>query len=68
MQYGIKSKTVRDVESARVSMPDQVYAVTDPTTGVTTYKWKTDLMASKPYWEGWFKGLSTQFLSLRVPK
>ncbi len=25
-------------------------------------------MATKPYWEGWFKGLTQCFLDLRVPK
>jgi protein phosphatase methylesterase 1 len=25
-------------------------------------------MATKPYWEGWFKGLTECFLNTRVPK
>ena len=58
VQYGIKSGTVKDVESARVSMPDQVVPVTDENTGITKYVWKTDLLASKDYWESWFKGLT----------
>ncbi len=68
VQYGIKSGTVKDVMSARVSMPHQVIAKTNEETGVTKYVWRTDLMASKPYWEGWFKGLTRCFLDVRVPK
>lgn len=68
VQYGIKSGTVKDIYSARVSMPDQVIQVTDHGTGVSKYVWRTDLMATKPFWEGWFKGLSQCFLDVRVPK
>jgi hypothetical protein len=31
-------------------------------TGIEKYVWRTDLMASKPYWEGWFKDLTHCFL------
>jgi protein phosphatase methylesterase 1 len=68
VQYGVKSGTVKDVESARVSMPHQVVSKTDQASGVTKYVWRTNLMASKPYWEGWFKGLTKCFLEVRVPK
>jgi protein phosphatase methylesterase 1 len=30
--------------------------------------WKTDLLASKPYWNGWFQGLSGCFLGITCPK
>mmetsp|Transcript_1702 Transcript_1702/g.1162 ORF Transcript_1702/g.1162 Transcript_1702/m.1162 type:complete len:123 (+) Transcript_1702:454-822(+) len=40
----------------------------DPHTGAIKYIWRTDLMGTKPYWEGWFKGLSSSFLNLRIPK
>ena len=49
-------------------MPDQVTPITDHNTGVTKYVWRTDLMATKPFWEGWFKGLTQCFLDVRVPK
>lgn len=58
VQYGIKSGTVKDIESARVSMPPQVVGEIDEASGVTKYAWRTDLMATKPYWESWFKGLT----------
>lgn len=49
-------------------MPDQVVPQTDEATGVTKYVWRTDLMATKAYWESWFKGLTQCFLNVRVPK
>jgi protein phosphatase methylesterase 1 len=67
IQWGYKSGQVRDKESARVSMPSQVKLITD-SSGIKKYVWRTDLMASKPYWEGWFKGLTHCFLEARVPK
>ena len=30
--------------------------------------WRTDLKESSKYWEGWYRGLSSSFLSLKVPK
>lgn len=30
--------------------------------------WRTPLTASRPHWEGWYRGLSDTFLSLPVPK
>ena len=32
------------------------------------WTWRTDLAASQPFWEAWYKGLSSSFLSLRVPR
>lgn len=49
-------------------MPPQVVPHTDEATGVTKYAWRTDLLATKPYWEGWFRGLTQCFLGVRVPK
>ena len=68
VQYGVKSGTVKDIESARVSMPDQVIAKIEEGTGIKKYIWRTDLLATKTYWEGWFKGLTQCFLNVRVPK
>lgn len=57
VQYGITSNTIRDRTSARVSMPAQVVEKTDDS-GQKVYEWKTDLLATKPYWVEWFKGLT----------
>lgn len=46
VKYGFSSFTVRDLRSARVSMPDQVVEKTDEN-GNKVYVWRTDLLASK---------------------
>ena len=58
IRYGIQSGQVRDKRSARVSMPAQVVRVEDPVIKRHKYVWRTDLMASKPYWVSWFKDLT----------
>lgn len=67
VKYGYTSMTVRDLKSAKISMPDQVVEKTDEN-GNKGYVWRTDLMATKPYWIEWFKGLTDIFLNLRIPK
>ena len=62
VQYGYSSGTVRDLTSAKVSMPAQVEEKNGE------YFWKTDLMATKPHWVSWFKGLTQVFLDLKIPK
>lgn len=32
------------------------------------YIWRTPLQTTAPYWEGWFKGLSAQFLTVRAAR
>ena len=63
IKYGVNSGTVKDMRSARVSMPAQVVKKEE---GV--YVWRTDLLASKQYWVEWFSGLTKIFLDLRIPK
>lgn len=36
--------------------------------GAKVYVWRTDLLKTKDFWEGWFKGLSKSFLSVPLPK
>lgn len=49
-------------------MPAQVVPVVDQPTGLTKYVWRTDLLASKQYWETWFKGLTQAYLDCRTKK
>jgi len=49
-------------------MPAQVREVVDKPTGLKKYVWRTDLLASKEYWPGWFDGLTQQFLNLTTAK
>lgn len=32
------------------------------------FVWRIDLSRSEPFWDGWFRGLSSMFLSIPVPK
>merc|ERR1712142_194776 len=32
------------------------------------YEWKVDLAKTEPHWQGWFKDMSSLFLSTSVPK
>ena len=67
IKYGVNSGQVRDLNSAKISMPAQVVKKTDAS-GKEVFVWRTDLLASKAYWTEWFQGLTNLFLSLRVPK
>lgn len=49
-------------------MPAQVVEQVDEKTGKTKFVWRTDLMASKPYWPEWFKGLTQTFLNVAMKK
>jgi len=49
IQWAYRSGTVKDVTSARVSIPPQLVERHDK-----DYAWKVDLMHSQPYWVGKF--------------
>eukprot|EP00743_Colponemidia_sp_Colp-15_P007059 GILK01007617.1.p1 GENE.GILK01007617.1~~GILK01007617.1.p1 ORF type:complete len:368 (-),score=54.33 GILK01007617.1:194-1297(-) len=70
IQWSVKSGTIKNAESARVSVPSQLMRRegTEESTPGKNWIWRTDLVASEKYWTGWFSGLSALFLSLRVPK
>ncbi|ORX40748.1 hypothetical protein BD324DRAFT_654483 [Kockovaella imperatae] len=62
--WHVASATIRDTESARLSVP----ALLVPAPNVTNpgpqsrQVWRTDLGASAPYWSEWYTGLSSRFL------
>lgn len=73
VQWHLHSRTIRNRESARVSVP----ALLVEDNGY--WKWRTDLAKTRPFWEGylliysslmvgWFKGLSGKFLNSRAGK
>lgn len=68
IQWAFRSNTVKDVTSARVSIPPQLVEREDASKGIKEYVWKIDLMASQQHWMGWFKGLTPSFLNVKVPK
>ncbi|OAD05081.1 hypothetical protein MUCCIDRAFT_161785 [Mucor lusitanicus CBS 277.49] len=63
IMWSIQSDTVRNVESARLSIP----ALIEPTQG-DQFKWITDLIKTQPFWTEWFTGLSDKFLNSGTAK
>ncbi len=63
----VSSGNVRNATSARVSTPATMKEKPDGKGG-KVYVWRTDLLKTKEYWEGWFKGLSKAFLAVPLPK
>lgn len=57
IEWTVQSHTIRNRESACVSVPPTLKS---EGSGLT---WRTDLMLTKPYWKGWFTGLSDKFIS-----
>ena len=68
IRFGVLGGQVKDKRSARISMPAQVKEVIDGPTGLAKYVWRTDLLASMPYWPEWFEGLTNNFLDLQTKK
>ncbi|GAA5886851.1 hypothetical protein JCM6882_005914 [Rhodosporidiobolus microsporus] len=63
--WHIQSKTINNVDSARVSVPPLVKPLHE---GASNYGWRVDLQKTEPYWRGWFAGLSARFLSCKAAK
>lgn len=67
----IRSRTIRNPTSARISVPSLLRegqlsrssATEDP-----SWTWRTDLAATEPFWEHWFVGLSKKFLGAKGGK
>ncbi|EFA84845.1 pyruvate kinase [Heterostelium album PN500] len=69
IKWSITSGTLRNLESARVSIPTQIRK-DEATAGVESakYKWITNLAQTEQYWSEWFTGLSKEFLENRYIK
>eukprot|EP01128_Nolandella_sp_AFSM9_P007036 TRINITY_DN3758_c0_g1_i1.p1 TRINITY_DN3758_c0_g1~~TRINITY_DN3758_c0_g1_i1.p1 ORF type:complete len:321 (-),score=34.33 TRINITY_DN3758_c0_g1_i1:127-1038(-) len=61
--WATSSATVRNRESARVSIPPQLVEDED---GI--FRWKTNLEETSKYWKEWFTGMSAAFLAVPAPK
>ncbi|KAF2716320.1 protein phosphatase methylesterase [Polychaeton citri CBS 116435] len=59
IDWHVRSRTIRDRESAEVSVPSLLLP-TLPSGG--KYRWRTDLTKTQPWWPEWFQGLSQKFL------
>ena len=54
ISYMIKSGTIKNYESARISVPTLVTEITN-NKKEKEFVWKNDLLASKPFWTGKLK-------------
>ncbi len=67
IDWHLRTHLIRNPESARVSVPSLLQTTTSedqhPKLG-----WRTDLAATKPFWDGWFTHLSSRFLGSRGGK
>lgn len=62
IEWHVRSRTLRNTNSARVSVPPLLQ--NDASQDSDRLTWRTDLSATKPFWENWFTGLSSKFLSV----
>lgn len=63
IDWHIRTRTIRNAESARVSTPP---LLVHQDTGRWT--WRTDLSSTSSYWEDWFSGMSSAFLQGKAAK
>ena len=67
IEWHLRSRTLRNAVSARTSVP-ALLARDEDADPRRPWRWRTDLAATQPFWEGWFVGLSKKFLSSRGGK
>ncbi|KAI4160646.1 MAG: hypothetical protein LQ342_005579 [Letrouitia transgressa] len=71
IEWHTRSRTVRNIASARISVPPllrQESSHKEELHDKRPWTWRTDLAATQLYWEGWFTGLSKMFLEARGGK
>ncbi|KAL8690329.1 MAG: hypothetical protein Q9218_004204 [Villophora microphyllina] len=71
IEWHIRSRTLRNTASARVSVPSLLYQKPNDNSSSQadqTWLWRTDLSATEYYWGDWFTGLSKKFLEAKGGK
>ncbi|KAJ5245842.1 hypothetical protein N7468_000825 [Penicillium chermesinum] len=68
IEWHTRSRTIRNTMSARASVPSLLYKESDSADNNRPWVWRTNLSATKPFWEDWFIGLSKKFLEARGGK
>ncbi|KAK3675634.1 Protein phosphatase methylesterase 1 [Recurvomyces mirabilis] len=63
VQWHVRTRTIRNPESAAISVPSMLTRLPSG-----KYVWKTDYSATQPWWDGWFRGQSQKFLTGRGAK
>ncbi|KAI5886219.1 protein phosphatase methylesterase [Schizophyllum commune H4-8] len=69
--WHIQTKTIRNVHSARISIPPifvEAKPAPDGRPPPYKYVWRTPLRTTAAYWRGWFEGLSQAFLDARTAR
>ncbi|GAA5860674.1 hypothetical protein JCM3774_006247 [Rhodotorula dairenensis] len=70
--WHVHSRTINNLESARISVPPLIRPAEIGEDGSaapdTSYVWRVELEKTEPYWRGWFTGLSKKFLACRTAK
>ena len=61
--WHIRTRTIRDSNSAKISVPSLLQ---ENQPGI--WCWRTDLAITQPYWEEWFAGMSKSFLAGKAAK
>lgn len=64
----IRSRTIRNTTSARVSVPSLLGHDPNASNAAKAWVWRTDLAATQPFWQDWFVGLSKKFLEAKGGK
>lgn len=62
VQWHLATRTLRNAESARRSVPALVHEVSGAGAHGLPWRWNADLLATEPFWTNWFTGLSDAFL------
>ncbi|KAL1970465.1 hypothetical protein VTN77DRAFT_4109 [Rasamsonia byssochlamydoides] len=68
IEWHTRSRTIRNTTSARVSVPSLLREEENPADPSRPWVWRTNLADTKPFWEGWFVGLSKKFLEAKGGK
>ncbi|KAJ6790234.1 hypothetical protein PWT90_06842 [Aphanocladium album] len=68
IDWHVRTRTVRNSTSARASVPALLRREDDDMPLERPWRWRTDLGATQPFWQGWFAGLSSKFLAARGGK
>ncbi|CAO1597925.1 Protein phosphatase methylesterase 1 [Xanthoria calcicola] len=70
IDWHVRSRTIRNSLSARVSVPPLLYqdAESSLCSDSRPWKWRTDLLITEQYWASWFTGLSKKFLEAKGGK
>ncbi|KAL4400549.1 Protein phosphatase methylesterase 1 [Malassezia pachydermatis] len=66
IQWHVRSRTIHNADSARRSVPSLVHEVRGHS--AFPWRWNADLIATEPFWHGWFTDLSSRFLSCRAAR